>query len=138
RCEKILDRHIAHTKTSGRQINRAITNGRDELVIASTAGERSGFALAIKDFEYKPGVIIEAADHREVDFDKVLQTAPAQFAEQRLKIAQLGDRLTEKASNLCDAQAELLQLCLCIGLRFAFDLVDDCQNLGQAVFRHAF
>ena len=73
--DEIADDVVAHRKPGGREIDGTIGNGGNERVIATAAGDGTHRFLRIEHFEHDAGVIGEAADDREIEFDEFAETA---------------------------------------------------------------
>src|SRR5271166_3733968 len=117
--------HVSNRKAGCGQVCRAVANDRDQVVISTAPGESSVFLLAIKNFENKAGIVVEATDDGEIQLNKFLQTAPLQLLEQATETRDRFCRRRKKLANVIELEAESHELMRSNLFVVTFKFVDD-------------
>src|SRR5271165_3811041 len=124
-AQQVRKCHVSNRKAGCRQVCLAVANDRDQVVISTAPGESSVFLLAIKNFENKPGIIVEATDDGQIQFHKFLQTAPLQLLEQAAETRDRFCRRRKKHANVIELKAESQELLRSNLFVVAFKFIDD-------------
>src|SRR5205085_3980136 len=106
-------------------VSRALAELADEVVVAPAADESPKFTGTIECFEDDAGVIGEAANNTEIDFDEIGETARAQAIEDAIEFLAAAFPV-QNFENWFGERAEFRRRFF---PRLALALVDDLQRL---------
>ena len=84
--DQVAEDNVAHAEANGGEIGGAVAEVGQEGVVATAAGEGAIGRSAVEDFEDETGVVSEAADDGEINFDVFLEAASGEVIEEEREV----------------------------------------------------
>jgi ABC-type amino acid transport substrate-binding protein len=85
-AEQFGEDDVAHAEAEAGQIDAAMGDEFDEVIVAAAAGDGAELALAVEGLEDGAGVVGEAADDAVIDFDEGTETPGLEVIEDAIAV----------------------------------------------------